>query len=88
MEMIQSFPSMNGPHASEDFSGDEATLTDYSVGQSVIYAAFAWSKAELAYEAMFRLAAKHEVGFFNASSDHAEIWLPDGKGGLLLAHSA
>jgi len=88
MEMIQSFPAMNGPLSSEELPEDEATVTDYSVGNAVIYAAFAWSKAEQAYEAMFKLAAKHGVGFFNASSDNAEVWLPDGKGGLSLAHSA
>ncbi|WP_396270285.1 hypothetical protein [Ideonella sp.] len=87
MEMIQSYPAMNGPFSSVSLPADESTVTDYSVGQSVIYAAFAWSKAEQAYDAMFKLAAKHGVGFFNASSDNAEVWLPDGKGGLSLAHS-
>lgn len=86
-EMIQSYPAMNGPLSSPSLPEDESTLTDYSVGRSVIYAAFAWSKAEQAYDTMFKLAAKHGVGFFNASSDHAEVWLPDGKGGLSLAHS-
>ncbi|GAA0761653.1 hypothetical protein LRH25_21915 [Ideonella azotifigens] len=88
LEMIQSFPAMNGPFSSDDLPEDEASVTDYSVGQSVIYAAFAWSKAEQAYEAMFSLAAKHGVGFFNASSENAEVWLPDGKGALSLTHTA
>ncbi len=88
LEMIQSYPAMNGPFSSDDLPEDEASVTDYSVGQFVIYAAFAWSKAEQAYEAMFSLAAKHGVGFFNASSDNAEVWLPNGKGGMSLAHSA
>ena len=87
MEMIKSYPAMNGPFSSVSLPENESTVTDYSVGQSVIYAAFAWSKAEQAYDAMFKLAAKHGVGFFNASSDNAEVWLPDGKGGLSLAHS-
>jgi len=83
LEMIQSFPAMNGPFASDD----ESSVTDYSVGRAVIYAIFAWSKAEQAYQAMFRLAGKHGVGLFNASSDSSEVWLTDGKGGLSLAHS-
>jgi len=87
LEMIQSYPAMNGPFSSDDLPEDEASVTDYSVGRSVIYAAFAWSKAEQAYEAMFSLAAKHGVGFFNASSDNAEVWLPNGEGGMSLAHS-
>lgn len=87
LEMIQSWPAMNGPFSSEDFPEDDSTVTDYSVGREVIYAAFAWSKAEPAYDAVVALAAKHGVGFFNASSDGAQVWLPDGKGGLQLAHS-
>ncbi len=87
LEMIQAYPQMNGPFSSDDLPQDEASVTDYSVGRSVIYAAFAWSKAAQAYQAMFSLAAKHGVGFFDVSSDHAEVWLPDGKGGLSIAHS-
>lgn len=84
LEMIKAFPPLNGPYASSD---DDSTVTDYSVGNSVIYAAFAWSAAEQAYEAMFALAQKHGVGFFNASSDQAELWLPQ-NGGLVLVGSA
>ena len=86
MEMIESFPQMNGPFAPEELPEDDAAVTDYSVGTAVIYAAFAWSKAEAAYEAMFALAGKHRVGFFDASSEAASVWLPDGNGGLKLAH--
>jgi hypothetical protein len=85
-EMIESYPAMNGPYSSEDLPEDDAVVTDYSIGRSVIYAAFAWSKAEEAYEAVFRLAGKHGVGFFDASSDEAAVWVPDGEGGLKLSH--
>lgn len=87
MEMIQSYPAMNGPYAQEDLPEDEGSVTDYSVGRFAIYAAFSWSKADEAYEHTFRLAAKHGVGFFNASSDKSEVWLPDGKSHLVLAHA-
>ncbi|AVP96852.1 hypothetical protein C7S18_06390 [Ahniella affigens] len=87
MDMIKSFPALNGPFAANDSADTEAAGTDYSIGRSVIYAAFPWSKAEQAYETMFALAEKHGVGFFNASSEQAEVWLPDGTGGLKLAHS-
>ena len=53
LEMIRAFPPLNGPYASSD---DDPTVTDYSVGNSVIYAAFAWSVAEQAYKTMFALA--------------------------------
>lgn len=82
MDMIQIFPAMNGPLAPEDDPEDDALLTDYCVGRDVIYVAFAWSKAELAYPTMFELAARHGVGFFNVSSSAGEIWRPDGEGRL------
>jgi hypothetical protein len=86
MEIIKSFPPLNGPLSQDDLPEDEASATDYSVGKSAIYCAFAWPKAELAYETVFELAQKHSVGFFNVSSGNEEVWLPlNGK--LSLAHS-
>lgn len=85
-EMIKSFPPMNGPFAAEELPPDDSAVTDYSIGKHVIYAAFAWSEAEVAYEKVFSLAGKHGVGVLDASSDTAAVWLPDGKGGLVLAH--
>jgi hypothetical protein len=73
-EIIKTFPPMNGPLASND--PDDPRTTDYSLGRSVIYAAFAWSKAEAAYEAVKRLADKHKVGFFDVSGEGGDIWLP------------
>lgn len=62
--------------------------TDYTVGQSLIYMSFLdWDKIDQAHETVFRLAAKHALGFFDVSSDLAEVWLPDNKGGLRVAHS-
>ena len=74
-EMTIEFPNMNGPDISDD-DVDNPKLTDYSIGQSVIYAAFAWSQAEGAYKAMRGLALKHRVGFFDVSTDEGEIWEP------------
>lgn len=86
MEIIQSFPPLNGPLSQDDLPEDEASATDYSVGKSVIYCAFAWPKAELAYGTVFELAQKHGVGFFNVSSGNEEVWLPS-EDKLSLAHS-
>jgi len=86
MEIIQSFPPLNGPLSQDDLPEDEASATDYSVGKSVIYCAFAWPKAELAYDTVFDLAQKHGVGFFNVSSGNEEVWLPSNNK-LSLAHS-
>jgi hypothetical protein len=86
IDIIQSFPPMNGPLSQDDLPEDEASATDYSVGKSVIYCAFAWSKAEQAYDTVFELAQKHGIGFFNVSSGNEEVWLPS-KEKLSLAHS-
>lgn len=76
--MAATFPPMNGPLASG--AVDDPRITDYSIGRSVIYAAFAWSQARAAYQHMLELAAKHGVGFFDVSSTDGRIWLPsDGK---------
>ena len=84
-EMIQEFPPLDGPLApdieAEDFDEElEDRLTGYCIGKSVIYASFAWSEAEMAYRHVKDLAARHKVGFFDASSNSLEIWLPTPEG--------
>lgn len=39
LDMIGQYPAMNGPYASDDI--DNPKVTDYSIGKSAIYAAFA-----------------------------------------------
>lgn len=60
MELINDFPPMNGPFAKEV---EDDNLTDICVGKVVIYACFAWSQSERAYEKMFSLAKKYSLGF-------------------------
>ena len=85
LDVIRLFPPLNGVFAEKELPEDEATAADYSIGTQMIYIAFAWSKAELAYQATFDLAAKHHLGFFNISSQDEEVWLPT-EGQLILAH--
>ena len=66
---------------------DDEAGTDYTIGSAVIYMSFPWDKVDEAHAAVVRLAGKHALGFFDVSSDIAETWLPDGKGGLYVAHS-
>lgn len=62
--------------------------TEYTIGPDLIYMSFLdWDKIDRAHEAVYSLAAKHGLGFFDVSSDLAEAWLPDKKGGLRIAHS-
>ena len=77
-DMRQVFPPMNGPFATDDV--DDPKITDYSVGRSVIYAAFAWSEAESALETVMALARQHRVGFFDVSSDDGDVWAPTAYG--------
>jgi predicted RNA polymerase sigma factor len=74
MDMKKTFPPMNGPDAPTDEQLEnneelEDYLTDYSIGKDIIYAAFAWSQAEAAYELALKLAKKHGVGFFDVSGE-------------------
>lgn len=82
IEMIESFPAMNGPYATDiDEEDDDADkLTDYSIGRDVIYATFSWSLVEEAYEEVSRLATKHKVGFFDVSADDGDIIIPNDDG--------
>lgn len=78
MEMIETFPAMNGPYADEDI--DDDSVTDYCIGTNVIYAAFAWSVAEKAYNVMKEAAQKHQVGFYDVSANNGDILFPDSNG--------
>lgn len=84
-DMVQIFPPMNGQSTTERAVKDEASSTDYAIGADFIYASFAWSKAEAAYMTVARLAQKHSLGLFNASSSGEEVWVP-GDGKMTLAH--
>ncbi len=75
MEMIQTFPALNGPFAHDD--DDNPNVADFCIGKDVIYVAFAWSLAEQAYDKMLALAEKHEVGFFDASGENGDILFPN-----------
>jgi hypothetical protein len=74
-DMIQYYPPLNGPLASDDV--DNPKLTDHCIGSHVIYSAFAWSCAEDAFRTMKSLALKHRVGFFDVSATDGEILFPD-----------
>lgn len=74
-EMVEYFPPMNGPLASED--DDDPKVTDHCIGKHVIYSAFAWSVAEEAHTKMRELAVKHSVGFFDVSANNGEIFFPN-----------
>jgi hypothetical protein len=77
-DMIQTFPAMNGPYATDD--PDNENVTDYCIGKDIIYVTFSWSLAEKAYEKMKATAEKHKVGFYDTSADDGDILFPDSNG--------
>lgn len=65
-ELIRTFPPMNGPGSVTDDEllrdpGLESRMTDYSIGTTLIYGAFAWSQARTGQATFMALAAKHGV---------------------------
>lgn len=81
-DMVETFPPMNGPLASDD--EDDPKVTDHNIGKYIIYSAFAWSCAEEAYTLMRELSIKHNIGFFDVSADNGEILFPGIEGGKLV----
>lgn len=78
--LSMSYPPMNGPDAPSDeaVAADpslEHRMTDYSIGTSLVYAAFAWSEADAARELSVALAATHGVALALVS-DGDEILRP------------
>jgi hypothetical protein len=81
MEMIKKLPTLNGPY-SRDEDEEHPRVTDYSVGQSVIYCAFGWSQAKIALKHVFCTAQKYRLGIVESSVSDAIVWLPNSKGRL------
>ena len=84
LDMSLEFPSIDDPKHRDDI--DNTKLSGYNFGSVIIYVTFAWSEAENAYEAMFRLAKKHKIGFFDVSKSNGQVWLPDTNGNYHCIH--
>jgi hypothetical protein len=83
-DMSAAFPAISAASTPSEMESG----TEYDIGPSLIYMAFhGWDKIDQAHETVFRLAGKHGLGFFDVSSDIGEVWVPDNKGGLRIAHS-
>jgi hypothetical protein len=84
LEMVNQYPALNGPYASDQVDNPKAA--EYVIGKSMIYVTFAWSQSESAYQAVFDMAKKHEIGFFDVSSTNGEVWMPDPSGVYACLH--
>ena len=76
-EMLAAFPDINDLGDEEIADG---RYGEYSSSTGALYVSFAWSQADLAYETVKSLAAKHGVGFFNVSAEEGEIIIPTHEG--------
>jgi hypothetical protein len=75
-DVQKTYSDMKSFATEADFPEDDSILTGYSIAKDFVYADFRWSQSGPAYETVFQLAAKHQLGFFDLQSSH--IWLPNG----------
>lgn len=52
---------------------NEALVTDYTLAESAIYMAFAWSVSDQAFNRVVNAALSSEVGFFDVSANNGVI---------------
>jgi hypothetical protein len=81
-DMLKTFPALNGRDSRIDLDLDDPHWTDYGINRTNVYACFAWSLAESAYNAVFSLAEKHRLGFFDVSGAEGRVWRPGNDGRL------
>ena len=67
LEIVKSFPALNGPYSNNDI--DQENMTDYDVSENIICASFPWSSSDQAYNNTKQLAEKHNVGFYDVSGN-------------------
>jgi len=73
--LAEHYPPMDGPLSDDE--DDRPEVTDYSIGQHVVYASFDDEVAENAHDLVQVLANTHQLGFFDVSGDGAIVF-PDG----------
>ena len=72
LEVIQTFPPLNGPLSTEELPEDEGAATDYSLGRSVIHCSFCWFKVDLHIGPYLNWPRS----FFDVSSHDSRLWFP------------
>ena len=81
-EVLKTFPAMNGHYAAAEQDVDDPHLTDYGIERTHIYACFAWSVAESAYNTVMSLADKYGIAVYEISDPEGAIWRPNSDGKL------
>ena len=77
MDMIKTFPSLNGPFADEKEEEEDPNTIDYTIEANLIYCSFSCKVGDEVDKAMRSLAEKHQVGFFNCMSPDGGIFFPE-----------
>lgn len=73
-DIIDSFaPLEEYSHESEILHSKHSA--EYVIGENIIYCAFDWSDAQEAYAICLMLAEKHELGFFDVSSEEGSVFM-------------
>jgi|HubBroStandDraft_1064217.scaffolds.fasta_scaffold510520_1 hypothetical protein len=85
LDMIGTFPPINGPDRPPIDEIEQRLTADYCVGAMFIYVAFAGLNSQNAYEKVVSLAARHGLGFFDASGN-SKVWFPKSTGELAILH--
>lgn len=88
-DMAEIFPPMNGLRR-PPFEDTERWnwVADYSFTTDLIHVGFLSAQQKLAYDSVYRLAARHRVGFYDVSGSPGEVWFPTRAGGLEVVHAA
>ena len=86
-EMREHFIPRNGPYSPSGLEDSDIEKTaEYNFGPDLIYVSFSWAQAEAAYNLCFSMAAKHGVGFLDASGEEGAAWFPSESGALTKVH--
>ena len=77
--MVKICPAMNGPYAptEEEFEADpdledSPLLTEYNIGEDLIYMGFSYEAPPEVFEQLEELAYKHGLGFFDMVNIHPD----------------
>ena len=83
-DMIELFPPRYGHHRVSESTAGKGFIADYGIAPDLIHVSFEPARAELAYQTVHRLAARHALGFFDIR--RGEAWFPGPRKTLEIAH--
>jgi hypothetical protein len=76
MDMIQTFPSLNGPFSTVVDVGESPYEVDYNIEAHLILCGFRCEVGDEVDKAMRSLAEKHQLGIFSCMSRYGGLFFP------------